>query len=131
MQKSVPKDNASWLNEIVDAYLDASETIPFGSMTGVDVNEGNLFHLAPSVCLKFRGIKATKAKLKKATDAALSSYVANENENRGILKNPIMGFAFCYVVAHFGLDMISPEEGENIINHVEANLGELEQRIST
>ncbi len=41
------------------------------------------------VCLKFRGIKRTKARLDRATEAMLSSYVATEDQSDGIFANPL------------------------------------------
>ena len=70
---SIPK---AWLKEIAAAYLDAEEAIPFGPLAGVAITKKDLFHLAPSVCLKFRGMEQSKKNIKKVTEAALSSYVA-------------------------------------------------------
>jgi hypothetical protein len=68
-----PRSPLQWLGEVAMAYADAHETIPFGRDLGVDVHEDDLFHLAPSVCLKFRGMAATPARLKRATTTALAS----------------------------------------------------------
>ena len=87
--------------------------------------------MAPLVCLKFRGIKCTEKNKKRATEAALSSYVANEDANNGILKNPIMAFAFCYILSHYGLDLVSENECERILLYVENNLDEIEENIKT
>ena len=72
---SLPDTHDAWLQEIAAAYADAHEAIPFGPLVGTDIGEGSLFHMAPEVSLKFRGIKRTPGKSKKATDAALMSYV--------------------------------------------------------
>ncbi len=131
MRKPISKSNPDWLNEIAEAYIDAKEAIPFGPLTGTKTKESDLFHMAPMVCLKFRGIAATKTNEQKATEAALSSYVANENANDGILKRPAMGFAFCYVLAHYGLGLVDEEQCEKVLTYVEANLDQLEKRIKT
>ena len=75
---------------------DAEEAIPFGSDACVELTKTELFHLAPSVCIKFRGIARSKNNLKKATEAALSSYVATAELPDGITTTPYMSFAFCY-----------------------------------
>ena len=131
MGKPIAKSDSDWLNDIAEAYIDAREAIPFGPLTGTKIKESDLFHMAPMVCLKFRGIKATKKNKQKATDAALSSYVTNENANDGILKRPAMGFAFCYVLAHYGLDLVNAEQCDKVLTYVEANLDQLEKRIKT
>ena len=56
----LPDSPEGWLNEIKLAYADAKEAIPVSKMTGTDMTENDLYHLAPMVCLKFRGIKNTK-----------------------------------------------------------------------
>ncbi|MBM4073276.1 MAG: hypothetical protein FJ271_30795 [Planctomycetes bacterium] len=38
-------------------YFAASEAEPFGPLVGTEITDANLFHLAPLVCLKFRGKK--------------------------------------------------------------------------
>ncbi len=120
--KPIVKLKEPWLKEIKEAYLDAKETIAFSSSTGLEMLEKDLFNLAPLVCLKFRGIKDSKENKKKATEAALSSYIANEELNAGILKNPIMAFSFCYILAHYGLGLLNDEECQDILIYVEDNL---------
>ena len=129
MATKIPSSNSQWLNEIAKAYLDAKEAMPFGPLAGTTITENDLFQLAPVVCLKFRGIDNSKENETKAVDAALSSYVANENENGGILKRPPMGFAFCYMLSHYGLDLIDDEQCEKILIYIENNLNELENKI--
>ncbi|HEX7478406.1 MAG TPA: hypothetical protein VF331_11410 [Polyangiales bacterium] len=106
----VPKSNEAWLKEIAAAYADARETIPFGPLVDAEIREADLFHLAPVVCLKIRGIKRTKAVLKKATDAALVSYVATGAQEPEVFAKPHLAFAFCYLAAHFGLDLLTEEK---------------------
>ncbi len=55
MKKKIPASANEWLIEIAEAYKDAEDAIPFGPAAGVDITEGMLFHIAPSVCVKFRG----------------------------------------------------------------------------
>jgi hypothetical protein len=73
---AMPATLRAWLSEIADAYLDAYEAIPYGEVFGDTITENELFHMAPHICLKFRGIKRTKANIKKSTEAMLSSYIA-------------------------------------------------------
>ena len=71
MKKKIPGSAKEWLIEISEAYKDAEEAIPFGPSAGVDITESELFHIAPSVCIKFRGLSWSKKNIKKATEAAL------------------------------------------------------------
>jgi len=75
----IPKTKEAWLDEIAQAFMDACKTIPLGKLTGTSIKSKDLFLLAPDVCLKFRGIKCTKGVLEKASQAALSSYVATKD----------------------------------------------------
>ncbi len=73
--KPLPSAPAEWMKEIAAAYLDAEEAIPFGPAAGVTLTKKDLFHMAPAVCLKFRGLEQKK-NIKKVSEAALNSYVA-------------------------------------------------------
>lgn len=84
----VPQDQLGWLREIAAAYGEAQEAIPFGRLIGEPIAEGDLFHLAPRVALKVRGLRASPRNLKKATEAALASYVANEERQPEVLADP-------------------------------------------
>lgn len=44
------------LDEIWLAIDDAREAEPFGLLTGQPITDSNLFHLAPLLCMKFRGL---------------------------------------------------------------------------
>ena len=73
----VPQDQLGWIRDIAAAYCDSQEAIPFGRLIGEPIAEGDLFHLAPRVALKVRGLRASPRNLKKATEAALASYVGS------------------------------------------------------
>lgn len=113
-----PENDNSWLEEVARAYRDASETLLFDPSIG----HGRLFHMAPGVCLKFRGIRRTKSALKKATDAALTSYVATQDQDEGALLVPQMAFAFCYVASHFGLGLLDERRSSELLGYLEENL---------
>lgn len=119
------------MNEIVDAFKDATEAIPFGPAVDADITERELFHLAPLVCLKFRGIKRTQKTQKIVTEAALSSYVANEQVHGNMREHSIMAFTLCYIASHYALGLINEKKSENILSYVEQRLSEIEKRIET
>ena len=72
-----PQNPVEWLHEIDEAYRDARETIPFMPLVGVRPSESELFHLAPRVAVKFRGLPLSR--IDTVTEAALSSYVASQD----------------------------------------------------
>ena len=125
----IPENTEAWLDEIVNAYRDAAEALPFGSLADHDMTEADLFHLGPAVCLKFRGIKASAANLKRAADAALSSYVVTADLEGDMLDRPQVAFAFCYIASHFGLGLIEETTASRILDHITDNADTLVQRI--
>ena len=116
----MPTAPNAWLKEIARAYQDAVETIPFGKFVGREIKNDDLFHLAPHICLKFRGIKNTKKNLKKAADATLSSYVATKDKSGNNIEIAYISFAFCYVASRFGLGLLDEEEAVLIMDHIES-----------
>ena len=121
----MPDSPPVWLEEIAAAYRDARDAISFGPLVGQEIKPENLFHLGPAVCLKFRGIKATRRLLQKATDAALTSYVATEERMPEILAIPQLGFAFAYLASHFGLDLLDGQQVEAVMEYLEQNQASL------
>lgn len=113
-----PRTRPEWLKETAIAYKDAAEALPFARLLGDEIGHKELFHFAPAVCLKFRGIRKTKANIKKATEAALSSYVATEDKEPTTLCSPHRSFAFCYIASHLGLDLLTEAEASKIIDYV-------------
>jgi hypothetical protein len=56
MKRKQPAAADEWFAEIQLAIADAREAEAFGDLTGQPVTDANLFHLAPLVYLKFRGM---------------------------------------------------------------------------
>lgn len=127
----IPKTSKGWLDEIAAAYRDAQETLPFGDLVGQPMSEEDLFHLGPAVCLKVRGVKSSKSTLKRATDTALSSYVATKDIVGNLFDVPQMSFAFCYVASHLGLGFVNEEDSYEILDYIEQNLETLVELIGT
>jgi hypothetical protein len=114
-----PRRPVEWLHEIDDAYKDARETLPFMPLVGVRPSENDLFHLAPQVAVKFRGLP--RSRVDAATQAALSSYVASRELAGSAVDDPYLAFAFCYLASHFGLDLVSEECIEEVVAFLEEN----------
>jgi hypothetical protein len=125
----VPTSPGAWLREIAAAYADAHEAIPFGPLVGKTLTESELFHLAPSVCLKFRDIAPSEKTLKRATEAALASYVVVSGHDPKSLSSPRMAFAFCYLAAHFGLDLATENVISETMDFVAGHEKQLSRRI--
>jgi hypothetical protein len=123
MKRPLPKKPSEWLKEIRLAIADAVEAAPFGPLVGTEVTAGNLFRLAPLVCLKFRGRKLKGREANRVVKVALANYVANTNP-KGVDQRPLMAFTLCYVAAHLALDLIDEEKAEAILNYCEEHFEE-------
>ena len=126
MKHDQPKTPAQWLDEIRLAIADARKTKPFGILTGQRITDANLFHLAPLVCLKFRGLDYRDEELRrKVTEGALANYVANSDPDgidHGLESRPLLAFAVCYVTAHYVLDLIDDREAEAVLDYCDQNM---------
>ena len=89
----IPSTLRNWLDEIATGYHDAKETRPFAKLVDHEMAEKDLFQFAPLICSKLRGLPQTKRLQKRATEAALSTYVATESNNPGVFSNPHVSFA--------------------------------------
>jgi hypothetical protein len=116
----MPRTRARWLDEIELAIEDARDAGPLGILTGERTTDANLFHLAPLVCLKFRGRKPVGREADRVTKTALANYVANSDHGLG--SRPLMAFALCYVAAHLALDLVDEGQAEAILEHWEVHL---------
>jgi len=79
MKRPLPRTPAQWLKEIKLAIADAAEAAPLGPLAGTEVTPANQFHLAPVVCLKFRGKKLKGREADRVIKVALANYVANSD----------------------------------------------------
>ena len=119
----LPETPAEWLDEIRAAIADARKTKPFGILTGHPITDADLFHLAPLVCLKFRGRKTKGAEAKRVVETALANYVVNTDEH-GLKSRPMLAFVLCYVGAHLALDLLNEQDAEAILNYCDEHFGE-------
>jgi hypothetical protein len=125
MKRPLPRTPAQWLKEINLAIADAADAEPFGRAIGEVITEANLFHLAPLVCLKFRGKKLKGREADRVIKVALANYVANsdpEGVDHGLEQRPFMAFTLCYVAAHLALDLVDEQEAEAILTYCEDHL---------
>ncbi len=124
-RRPTPASMDAWLEEIAAAYMDAAEAIAFGPLAGQEIKPGDLFHTAPAVCLKFRGLGRSPKLMKRVTEGALSSYVVNQEQHPDVFSSPQLAFAFVFLASHFALDLLEGQEVEAIMDYVEAHRAEL------
>ena len=127
MSRPIPRTVAGWFEEITLAIGDARGAEPFGKLIGQSLTNANLFHLAPLVCLKFRGRKLVGREADRVTKTALANYVVNsdpEGVDHGLESKPLLAFAVCYVTAHLALDLVDEKQAEAILNYCEEHLEE-------
>jgi hypothetical protein len=117
MTRALPQTPDQWLKEILLAWKDATETKPFARLTGTQLTDAKLFHLAPLVCLKFRGRKLAGAEADRVTKGALANYVVNTE--KGLESKPQLAFAVCYVAAHLVLDLVDEQTAGEVLDYCE------------
>ena len=125
MKRPLPTTPAQWLKEIKLAIADAAGAEPFSRAIGEHITDASLFHLAPLVCLKFRGQKLKGREADRGIKVALANYVANsdpEGVDHGLEQRPLMAFTLCYVAAHLALDLVDEEKAEAILTYCENHL---------
>ena len=124
MKRPLSRTPVQWHKEIKLAIADATEAEPFGPLVGTEITPADLFHLAPVVCLKFRGKKLKGREADRVTKVALANYVANSDPggvDHGLEQRPLMAFTLCYVSAHLALDLVDEQEAEAILTYCEEN----------
>jgi hypothetical protein len=122
MKHPLPRTPAAWFEEIRLAIADACEAAPFGPFVGTEITPDNLFHLAPLVCLKFRGRKLKGREAERVTKVALANYVVNSDPDgidHGLEQRPFMAFTLCYVAAHLALELLDEKNAEAILIYCE------------
>ena len=124
-QRALPGTPEAWLQEIRAAYADARRAIPFGPAVGQPLGEQDLFHLAPAVAVKFRNLTSQSGALKRATEAALTSYVASLESQGSVLSDPRLAFSLCYLASHYGLGLVELAAVESAMDFLERNAGRL------
>ncbi len=119
-ERALPESPEDWVAEILLALKDARATKPFALLTGTILTERKLFHLAPKVAFKFRGLHPSEEERRRTVEAALSNYVVftDPSDSRHVpelKRDAKLAFALCYVAAHYALDLITEDEGQAIM----------------
>jgi hypothetical protein len=125
MARPLSKTPRQWLKEILLALEDARKAKPLARLTGTKLADADLFHLAPLVCLKFRGRKLAGAEADRVTKGALANYVVNtgpEAAVQGLESKPQLAFALCYIAAHLVLDLVDEQTAAEIMGYCEEHL---------
>lgn len=128
--RPVPPTPAAWLEEVALAYQDALDMLPLARPGDPRPQSTDLVGLAPVLALQIRGLERTSGRLKRATDAALSSYVASVGSAPELASHGPIAFAFGYLASHFGLDLVSEEELDAVMEFLVTNEPLLRDRIS-
>ena len=127
MKNDQPTTPEQWVDEIRLAIAEARKAKRFGWLLGRWMTDAKLFHFAPVLCLKYRGLDYRDEELRrKVTEGALANYVVNSDEegiDHGLRTRPLLAFAVCYVTAHYVLDLIDDRETEALLDYLEQKLG--------
>ena len=120
MARPLPKTPDQWFQEILLAMKGAREAKPFAHITGTKLTDADLVHLAPLVCLKFRGRKLSGKVADRVREGALANYIVNTEKS--LESNPELAFALCYVAAHLALDLVDEQTAAAIMGYCEEHL---------
>lgn len=126
--RKLPKTPKEWVKEILLALEDAREAVPFAPLVGAVLTEDNLFHLAPHVAFKFRGLVPSAREQKRVVESALANHILltdrkSPNHVPELLGNPRLTFALSYVAAHGALGLLTEEEGDAVMSYCDEHLG--------
>ena len=124
-KRPLPGDASEWFAEINDAYEDAHEAKPYGVFVAQRIRDQDRFHLAPHVCVKFRGLKPSKKKREEIVETALATYVANVspsdeasgNRQAALEAHPKFAFTLCYLASHLHLELLDEDMGQEILSY--------------
>lgn len=132
MSRPRPTNLDEWTKEIDEAFQDARDAKPYGRLIGQNITDADLFHMAPLVCLKFRGLDLAEKERDRVIEIALANYVVNtepdspaERQVQGVpdLKTkPKLAFALCYVAAHLALGLFEDDLAEQVLLRYETHL---------
>jgi len=128
----LPKTKQEWLQDIAKAYNDALDTKVFGELTrGYPLTDEELFHLAPHICIKFRGLDVDQKRRNEIVEGTLASYVVTEDMEVGqfLHDSPLFAFCFCYLAAHYAADLMEEEIASAVMDYCLENLNTLENMI--
>lgn len=99
---------------------------------GDPIAESDLFHLAPQVFFRFRGLRSSKRKRSEIVEGTLASYVAtiDAGTGRGELEDsPVLSFAFCYLAAHFVAGLLDEASVERVMDLCVTGKSDLERLV--
>jgi hypothetical protein len=121
-----PTTADQWLDEILRAWNDAAHTKPIGPLAGTIMSDRELFHLAPIICLKFRGREQTGPEADRVIREALASHVMKTDPaatgSHVVSSKPKMVFAQCYMAAHLALDLVDEQTVNQVLAYCEERL---------
>ena len=125
--RPLPRSPEEWLAEIQLALRDARATKPFALLTGTILTEKKLFHLAPQVAFKFRGLDLPEQERNGVVGAALTNYVVLTDPDSpsyiaDLKRKPGLAFALCYVATHFELKLVTQDEASAVMTYCEEHL---------
>jgi hypothetical protein len=132
VKNPVPGSLEAWLVEIAAAYQDASEAIPFGPAAGEPFGEAELFHVAPAVALKLRGLPRSSRKLARlgrpkprwpATSPPEMAIRKSSRTRTFPLRSAIWR-------SHHGLGLVGEAQTEEVMDYVERNRRSLARLIT-
>ena len=100
---------------------------------GERIAESDLFHLAPQVFFKFRGLRPSKRKRNQIVEGTLASYVVTMYvgaRRSALRRSAALSFAFCYLAAHFVAGLIDEASVEREMDLCVTGKSDLERLVA-
>lgn len=130
IQSPVPETPELWMPDIAMAFQGAQEFIKSGL---AQRQEGNTevypWNLAPLLCMATRGADMDHKLLDQAATMAFSNFLQSYGEEEAVKLPPVLAFAYCYLGAHLGLELVDEDTAEAAFCMAEENLEALEELV--
>ena len=114
----VPTSSRGWLKEMMEACLDTLQVVSSGRIAGKAYDQNSFYRVVAAACLKNRGLEPKGKYLDIAAEAARESYPASLETGANSLKEPHLAFVFCYLTAHFGLELIDDVTINSVLEYM-------------
>lgn len=131
VKNPAPDSIELWLAEIAMAYKASEKFMQSAArVPNREIPDLLPWQLAPLFALGARGLDRHEKLLDEAAGYAFSSFEQYFPVSEAVpAPPPAVAFAFCYVGAHLGLDLVSEEEADQVLDTIEANEDTLESMI--
>jgi len=120
MSNKAPSNIKEWIEDIRDAYHEATNTFTIYQLSGEENIQANeLWKMTPHLTLKRRQLEISEATLNQAEVTIESTLEENRNEQEfDILDYPIASFSLCYLAGHYAFSLVEEDQIDPIMKAI-------------